>query len=258
MSIVQRAKKRFFLVIAAQLTDWGLFNEFAIKGIAMFEARGTHPLGRAHAFRRFLGVRNDERSVFAAQKTGRVEGLQFFAFTEIKALADVNKSGNRRISGTEGTSDHGAGVWRGVGGVPLILVPRVENETEIASGIGTNQRGAVHHAGDIFKALREFDVVHDRVDLREGAEDLVGFNAAFEGSITFRIESFGVGHTARHPQDDDGIGSRRYFLFAFGEDLTWKAGAQGGKRGGAGGFKKVATCHDQIIGLLDKWIFFES
>src|ERR1051326_810817 len=104
MSIVQRAKKRFFLVIAAQLTDWGLFNEFAIKGIAMFEARGTHPLGRAHAFRRFLGVRYYARCVSAAQTTCRAESCRFYACPEIKALADAIKCGSRGIFGTEGTS----------------------------------------------------------------------------------------------------------------------------------------------------------
>ena len=38
MSIVERAEERFLLVIAAMLAERALFEEFAIKGIAIFEA----------------------------------------------------------------------------------------------------------------------------------------------------------------------------------------------------------------------------
>jgi hypothetical protein len=38
MGVVERAKERFFLVIAAELADGALVNEFAIGGIALFES----------------------------------------------------------------------------------------------------------------------------------------------------------------------------------------------------------------------------
>src|SRR5256885_412884 len=83
---------------------------------------------------------------------------------------------------------------------------RVENETEVAGGVGTDQRGAVHHAGKVFESLSEFDVVDDCVDLRKGAEDLIGSQAGFEGGVAFGIERFGMGHAACHPENDDSVG----------------------------------------------------
>src|SRR5690242_6050977 len=128
----------------------------------------------------------------------------------------------------------------------------MQNETEIAGGVGTNECGTVHDASDVFEALREFDVIDDRVDLGKGAKDLISFEAGLKGGVAFGIESFSVGHAASHPKNDDGVGRGCNFFLSFGEDLavgedlTREAGAESGERSGAGGFKKVATCHNKF------------
>lgn len=239
------------MVIAAVLTDWALADEFSIERVATFEARGTHAFGWPDTFCGVFRIGNDERTVFAAEKTGSVKGFEFFAFAEIKSLADVDERRDGRISGAKRARDHrakvrrGDSLGRGIAGVPLILMAGMKDEAQVAGGVRADQRRAIHHAGDVFKALGEFDIVDDGIDLREGAEDLVGFDAAFEGGVTFRIERFSVGHAAGHPENDDGVGRGSDFFLLGREDLTRKTGAESGERGGTGGFKKVTTIHFQ-------------
>jgi hypothetical protein len=170
--------------------------------------------------------------MFAAEKTGGVEGFEFFAFAKVEALADIDERGNCGISGAERAGDDGAnvrrsdGLRRSVTGVPLILVARMENESEIAGGVRADECGAIHHAGDVFQALSEFNVVHDRVDLWERGENLIGFEAGFESGVTLWIERFGMGHAASHPEDDDGVGGRCDFFVAFRQELPRQTGAQ--------------------------------
>ena len=59
---------------------------------------------------------------------------------------------------------------RHVAGVPVVLVPRVQDVAQVGQHVRADQRAAVHHLGDVLQALRDLDVVDDRVDGREGAE----------------------------------------------------------------------------------------
>src|SRR5207253_10458004 len=105
-----------------------------------------------------------ERAVFAAKKTGGVKGFQFLAFAQVETLADVNEGGDGRIARAKSSGDNradmrrGDGLRRRIAGVPLVLMARMQNEAEIAGGVGTNQRRAIHHAGDFFAALRQLAV----------------------------------------------------------------------------------------------------
>jgi len=249
MGIVERTEQRFFLVIAAELADRALVNEFAIKGVAVFEARWAHASGRADALSGFFRIGDNEWTVFAAEKACGVEGFEFLTFAEIEALTDIDECGNSGMPRPERSGNHGADMGRGdclrrgIAGMPLILVAGMKNETEISGGVGADERGAIHHAGDIFEALSKFDVIDVRVDLRKGGEDLIGFETGFERGVAFGIESFGMGHAASHPQDDDGVSGWRDFFLCFAEDLARKAGAESGKGGCAGGFEKISTCH---------------
>ena len=56
---------------------------------------------------------------------------------------------------------------RDVAGVPVILVPRVQDEAEIRGHEGSNHRALVDDAGDVLEPLRELDVVDLRVDGRK-------------------------------------------------------------------------------------------
>ena len=66
----------------------------------------------------------------------------------------------------------GHGLRRDVAGVPVVLVPRVQDVPQVGDDVRADQRAAVHHLGDVLQPLRDLDVVHDRVDGREGAQDL--------------------------------------------------------------------------------------
>src|SRR5207237_4435822 len=115
MRIVQRAQKRIFLVIASKFADPGLGNELAIKLIPLLETRWAHARGRADAFHGFLGICDNERAIFAAQKTRGMKRFQFFAFAQIEALADVDERGDGRILWPESASDDRADMGRSDG-----------------------------------------------------------------------------------------------------------------------------------------------
>ena len=132
-----------------------------------------------------------------------MEGLQFLAFPQVEPLANVDKGRHGGVAGPERPGNDRADVGRGdrlrgrVARVPLVLMARMLNETEIARSIGADQRGAVHHAGDVLQAGGELDTVHHRVDLREGAQYRPGFEARRKRSIALRIEGLGVQRTRK-------------------------------------------------------------
>jgi len=69
----------------------------------------------------------------------------------------------------------------GVAGVPLVLMARMQDESKVTGGVGPDQGGAVHHAGDVFEALREFDVISDGVDLWKCTQDRIGLQPGSKG-----------------------------------------------------------------------------
>src|SRR4051812_8643718 len=81
----------------------------------------------------------------------------------------------------------------------------MQDEPEIARSVGTNQRGAIHYAGDFLQSLRNFDVIDRGVDARKSREHLVGGQTSFVRSIALRVECLRVGHPTAHPQDDDRV-----------------------------------------------------
>ena len=130
-----------------------------VEFLAILKSRWTHPFRRSDALSGFAGIGNKERAEFAAEKASGVEGFQFFAFAHVKTLADVDKGWDRRIFRAERPRDDRADVGardrlrRRIAGVPLILVPGVENEAEIARRVGTDKRSPIHHAPDLFRGL---------------------------------------------------------------------------------------------------------
>src|ERR1700722_5024170 len=115
MRIVERVDQRLLLVIAAIFAVGTFLDELAIKLITILKPCGAHAGGRAHTRGGILWIRDDERAVFAAEKTGGVKGLEFLAFAEVEALADIDERGHRRIHRPERAGDEGADVRRGDG-----------------------------------------------------------------------------------------------------------------------------------------------
>ena len=75
-----------------------------------------------------------------------------------------------------------------------------------------------------------------------------GFMPRLEGRVALRIERFGVGHAAGHPEHDDGVGGGIDFFFGFGEQLARETRGERGERGGAGGLQEIAARPD-IVGV---------
>jgi hypothetical protein len=82
----------------------------------------------------------------------------------------------------------------------------MEDEPEIAGGVGADEGAAVHDLGEAFEAGGELDAIDAGGDGREGGQDAARVETLFEGGVTLGIEGFGMGHAAAHPEDDDGIG----------------------------------------------------
>src|SRR5688572_13225473 len=97
MSIVERTQQRFFLVIATVFTDRTRGEDFFVKLVPILEAPRRHATRRTNRVRGLLRERNVERAVFAAQKTGGGERLEFLAFAVVEALADIDEGRHRRI-----------------------------------------------------------------------------------------------------------------------------------------------------------------
>src|SRR3954469_14793597 len=89
---------------------------------------------------------------------------------------------------------------------------RVQDETEVGGVERADDGSAIDHAGNLLQSLREFDVVDRRIDRWKRTEHVGDVHAGSERRVALRIERFGLGHAAGHPQDDDGVGSRRDLL----------------------------------------------
>src|SRR5207248_1593782 len=100
-------------------------------------------------------------SIFTAEESRGMKRFQFLAFAQVEALADINKRWHGRITRPERSRDHRTDMRRGhrlrwrITCVPLVLVTRVQNETQVAGGIRADQRRAVHHPRNLFQSLRE-------------------------------------------------------------------------------------------------------
>ena len=144
-----------------------------------------------------------------------MERLEFLPFAQVEALPDVDERRHGRLARAQRARDHRPdvrrrdGLRRGVAGVPLVLVPRVQNEPQIARLIRADQRRAVHHPGDFFQPLADLDVVNRRIDRGKGAQDFVGFEPLLKRRVALRIPRLGVRHPAGHPENDDRVGGRR-------------------------------------------------
>src|SRR5438132_4076540 len=157
MRVVQRAQERLLLIIAPEFADRVLPEELLVKLVPVLETRRAHSRRRTHGVGGLFGKGNVERPELAAQETGGREGLEFLAFAQVEALADVDEGRHRLIERAERSGDdrtevrRGGGLRRGVTGVPLVLVPRVKDESQITGGVASNQSAAVDDARDLLQ-----------------------------------------------------------------------------------------------------------
>jgi hypothetical protein len=108
---LSRAQEGFALVIRCPSWPTGeASSRLAEEFFAVLEARRAHAAGRGDDVLGGIGEGNVERSVFAAQEPGGGEGLEFLAFADFEALADVDEGGYGGIARAEGAGDDGAEV----------------------------------------------------------------------------------------------------------------------------------------------------
>ena len=153
--------------------------------------------------------------MFGAEKTRGVKRLERADLSRaLDGLPDGDEGRDVRVPRAEGSRDDGADVRhrhrlrRDIAGVPVILMPRVQDEAEIGGVERADDRSAVDDAADLFQPLRELDVVDGGVDRRERAQHVLDVHARLERRIALRIERFGLRHAAGHPENDHRIGRR--------------------------------------------------
>ena len=119
---------------------------------------------------------------------------------DLHVLSDIDESRHIGILWPQRSRDHRADVRnrhrlrRRVPGVPLELVPGVQNEPQIAGLIRPDQRSSIHHSRDLLQPLRDLDVVHRRIDRRERAQHAIRFQPRFIRRVALRVEGFGLRH----------------------------------------------------------------
>ena len=247
--ILQRPSQRFLLIVAAELSDRAGIGDLLIRFEPRLKPFHAHPLRRADGVHRLFGIRQQKRSEFAPQKSGRVKRLQLFAFARVKSLPNINERRHRRIAGAERPSNHGPDVRRGdclrrsVAGVPVILMSRMQHESQIAGGVRANQARSVHHRRDVLQPLRNLDVIHRRIDRGKRAEHLVRRHPGRKRRVFFRIEGFGGRHPAPHPQHNHGIGGGLRRRLVLRQNLPRRPGGQSPDRRGTGGLQKSSAVY---------------
>ena len=104
---------------------------------------------------------------------------------------------------------------------------RVQNVPEVGAHLRANQRAAVHHLGHVLEALAYLDVIHRRINCREGAQHLIALEAFLERRVAFGIKRLRRCHAAGHPAQDHRVGlgiELRLFLGQSGQGGSAEGG----------------------------------
>ncbi len=242
---VHGAHEGFALKIAGVLIDGLAGEEGLVELAAAGEARGAELGGRANGGGGILGVCDEEGAVLGAEEAGGVKGFERGAFgADFEILADGDEGRHGGVAGAEGFGDHGAdvghgdGLRRNVAGVPVVLMAGVKDEAEVGGLEGADDRAAIDDFADALEAGGKLDGIDGGIDLREGAEDLIGADARGERRVAFGIPGFGLRHTTGHPDDDDGIGGGGR---GGGADHAGFAAGERREGGGGGSAHEAAT-----------------
>ena len=201
------------------------------------EPLGAELLRRPHGRGRVLRIDDEKRSVLGAEEAGGVKCLERGDFTSaLDGLTDGDEGRHIRVLRAERSRDDRAEVRhrhrlrRDVAGVPVILMPRVQDEAEVGGVERADDGPAVDDARDLLEPGGELDVVDRRVDRRERAEDVLDVDAGLERRVPLRVEGFGLGHAAGHPEHDHGVGLAACRAEALAQACCAEALAKSGSR----------------------------
>ena len=198
--------------ITRVVTDAAI-NQLAVFLEPRFKTRGRHSLGRPHGRDRLVGIRQHKRAELGSQKTRRMKRLELFLFANtFQSLSDVNECRHGWIPGPQQTRHPGPDVRssdrlrRDVTCVPMILMTRMQDVTEVGLDVRADHRPAIKDLRDVLEAGSDFDVVDNRVDSGKSRDDFFCFEADFKRLVVFGVEGIRGRHAARHPQQNTGIG----------------------------------------------------
>ena len=171
---VQRAEHRLLLVVGNQIAVGIAIDEIFEERATVGETSGIHALGRAHGELGFAGEGEIHRPELRTEESAGGEGFEFLAFAvAFEPLADVDKGRHDGIARAEHLRHPRADVWRGdglrrhVAGVPVVLMAGMQNRPEIRLHGRADKSRAIHHFGNIFEALADFNIVHRGIDFRK-------------------------------------------------------------------------------------------
>ncbi len=152
--LLHGSDQRFPLVITAMSAQGTIVHQLLVETVPAFEPLDIHAGRREHTFQADGGIRDHKGSVFAAQESGRMEGLQLLPLTDREPLPNVNESRDHRVHRPLLLCDPCANMRREyrlrrlVAGMPVILMTGVQDMTQICGHIGADQRPAIHHLPD--------------------------------------------------------------------------------------------------------------
>ena len=142
IGVIHRADHRLLMVVARQAGEGPLVDELAIGLFAAGEPFAGHAFGGSHGGHRIERIGDVERAVFAAEEAGGRERLELLDFpVTFQPLADVDERRDRRVSRTADLGDpradvrRGHGLRRNISGVPVILVPRMQDISQVGDNV---------------------------------------------------------------------------------------------------------------------------
>jgi len=225
-----------------------LIDEAAVELVAIGEALRRHALGRLHGLGGFFGKGEIHGPILAAEKSGGGEGFEFFFLSDaLETLADVDERRHHRIVRTQHPRHPRAEVRAGdrlrrhVAGVPVILMPRMQDAAEIGLHRRADEGAAIHDLRDVFHALTNVYSIHRSRDRGEGRKDRIDSHADLEGLIAFRIEGLRCGHAPGEPEQDAGVGLRLGMVQVIAPDQLRFTAHPGGRAGCGEFFQKVPS-----------------
>ena len=221
--IVDRAKESLAVDIPDFLLDRAGGDQFEQCLMTSSKLFHGHAGRWSHDVDRLARVGNSERTVLRTQTAPGLKGFQLFRLAiALVPLSDVDVAGHSRIPWAEPVCQPSPDVrssnrqrWF-VTGVPVVLVPRMQDVAEVPEDVRADQCAAIKDRGDFLESFGNELTVDRRWNRGKCAEDLAGFHTRRKRRVAFRIQRLRMSHASAHPEDDQSVsfrlGSLRFFL----------------------------------------------
>src|SRR5438105_960462 len=131
------------MIIAGQFADGAAAQEFAITLPARLKTFARHAARRPNGIDGVLRIRDVEGAELRAEETARRERFELLRFAHaFEPLPDVDEGRNSGIVGAAHSGNPradmrtGNRLRRNIAGMPVILMPRVENVAQVRHVMG--------------------------------------------------------------------------------------------------------------------------